>query len=86
MLITEWPQHGEAARCSEALYHCLFRRLGKHLIKPADAVAALPTNTATSPSPGEPISPECFSKDFAEMFNAFMHDLINCFSNYIRGT
>lgn len=28
------------------LYHCLFIWVGKHLIKPADAMSALPTNTA----------------------------------------
>lgn len=75
------------------IYHCLFIWLGKRLIKPAAAVCLLnPTNTAKPHLPENHFVLVSFKKvkqlkaDFAEILNAFVHDLIKCISNYIRAT
>lgn len=66
--------------------------LGKCLIKPAAAVSAPSTNAAKSHSPEKIISDSRLSvlkqpnTDFAEIVNAFVHDLIKCISNDIQAT
>lgn len=75
------------------IYHCLFIWLGKRLIKPAAAVCLLTPPTQLNliylrKSFRISVFQEVkqLKTDFAEMFNAFVHDLIKRISNYIRAT